>query len=368
MSDAADKSSRTEPPTAKRLQEAFDEGNFPRAQEIGVTFILIGAFMYLSFQGPALAVQVAQFSTFILGHLHQFDFTPTSIADLLPKLFISGLIMVLPFLLVCCVAAYLAGGLQTGFKTSNNKLKIDFGRINLVGGFSTLFGTQKLVEFAIGLVKFIVVGWILWGVIGEIKKDPIFYTTVSIQHIVEFIYKSFLAMLWQLILTIGVIAALNYAYSKWQFMENHKMTKQEVEDEMKNSEGNPEIKGKRRSMAYRNAYRQFLTKVPLADVVVTNPTHFAIALKYERGKDSAPVVIAKGQDLFAQRIKQIAAANDVPMVENKPVARALYKMAVVGKAIPADLYNAVAQILAFVYRTHRYYFHRLKARRLEANV
>lgn len=367
MSDA-DKSSRTEQPTAKRLQEQFDEGNFPKAQEIGVVAILVAAFGYLSLQGQNLAIGVGSFSAWILGHLNQFDITPTSAGFLLPELIKAGLGFILPFLLVCALAAILAGGLQTGFKTCNNALKFDFGRVNLVGGFQSLFSPQKLVTFGISLLKFIVVGWVVWGVIVDIINDPIFYTQVSVAHMAQFIYRTFLAMLWKLILTMGVIAAISYAYNKWQFIENNKMTKDEVRDEMKDSEGNPMVKSAIRKNAMRYAYRQILTKVPLADVVVTNPTHFAVALKYERGKDAAPIVLAKGKDMLARRIKQIAAAHEVPMVENRPVARALYKHAKVGGVIPSGLYQAVAQILAFVYRTHRYYFHRLKARRLEAKA
>lgn len=368
MSDA-DKSSKTEHPTGKRLSETYQEGSFPRAPEVNVVFILVAAFGYLSLQGPALAQQVAQFSSWIFAHLHELELTPTSVGFLLPEVCKAALVMILPFLLVCGVAGYLAGGLQTGFRLTPNVLTLKFDRINVVNGIKNMFNfQQRLVAFGISLLKFLVVAWVLWGVICDIQNDPIFYTSVSVQHVLEFMYRTFLAMIWKLILTLGVIAALNYSYQHWQFIENLKMTKQEVQDEMKNSEGNPQIKGARRKAAYRAAYRDILTKVPLADVVVTNPTHFAVALKYERGKDAAPTVIAKGKDLLAQRIKQIAAQHDVPMVENRPVARALYKTAAVGKAIPAAMYQAVAQILAFVYRAHRYYFHRLKARRLEVRA
>ncbi len=363
MADA-DKDSKTEQPTAKRLGEAFDEGNFPKAPEIGVVFILAASFAYLSLQAPALAASVSKFATWLFGHLNEFEITPDVAAFLVPELFKIGVSILIPFLVVCCAAAILAGGLQTGFRITGKVLGFKPDKLNPVTGLQRLFSTAKFVEMGISLLKFIVVTWILYGVIVDIRHDPIFYTMVSAQHIVEFIFKTFMEMLSKMILVIGVIAALNFSYHKWQHMENLKMTKQEVEDEMKNAEGNPKVKGARRKRARQLAYRQVLSKVPLADVVVTNPTHFAVALKYERGKDNAPVVLAKGKDLLAQRIKQIAAQNEVPMIENRPVAQALYRESVVGRAIPASLYQAVAQILAFVYRTHRYYFHRLKARRL----
>ena len=359
---------KTEFPTQKKVWEAHQDGNFARAPEISVVFVLIAAFGYLSLQGPALAADVGKYSTWILSHLGKIDFNVDSTSDFLIELLKTSLIFVLPFLLVCAVACILAGGLQTGFELSPRALDWKFDKINIVNGFKSLFSTEKLVNFGISFLKFLVVGWIIWGVICEIQKDPIFYTQVTVQHIVEFIFKSFMAMLSKLILFIGGIAAISYAYQKFRWTDSQKMTKHEVEDERKNSEGNPMIKGARRKRAYQFAYRQVLSKIPLADVVVTNPTHFAVALKYERGKDNAPMVLAKGKDFMAQKIKEIARRHEVPMVENRPVARALFKSGQVGKAIPSGMYQAVAQILAFVYRANRYYFHRLKARRLEAQV
>ena len=167
----------------------------------------------------------------------------------------------------------------------------------------------------------------------------------------------------RLILTLGAIAGLHYMYQLKSVHKKLMMSKQEIQDESRSAEGDPKIKAAQRQMARRMMQQQMLKAVPTADVVVTNPTHFAVALKYERGRDKAPMVLAKGERLFAARIKEIARENDVPMVENRPVARMLFKYGKVGQTIPAELYQAVAEILAFVYKTHRYYFHRLKERR-----
>jgi flagellar biosynthetic protein FlhB len=167
---------------------------------------------------------------------------------------------------------------------------------------------------------------------------------------------------------MGIIAAISY----WRELQKSKkdlmMTKEEVKEEHKQAEGDAKTKGAMRRMARRLLQKQMLAAVPTADVIVTNPTHFAVALRYERGVDQAPLILAKGENGFALRIKVLAAEHGVPVVENKPVARMLYSLGTVGEAIPADLYQAVAQILAFVYRTHRYYFHRLKTRRLQASA
>ena len=306
MSDA-DKSSKTEQPTGKRLQELFNKGSFPRAAEISVVFVLSASFALVAFYGRKIGEQIATFSRWIWGHLGEVDVNMTSMAYYLPEICKSAMTMVMPIIIVCVVAAIMAGGLQTGFKITNETLKFDMGRLNPMSGLQRLFSPQKLVAFGVELSKFIVIAWVISGVIIDIQKDPIFYTTVPVSHIADFIFETFLAILSKLILALGIIAALHFIYQKWKFIEDNKMTKQEVEDEMKNSEGNPQIKGARRKFGMRYIYRQIFQKVPLADVVVTNPTHFAVALKYERGKDAAPVVLAKGKDLVAQKIKQLKA-------------------------------------------------------------
>jgi flagellar biosynthetic protein FlhB len=172
-------------------------------------------------------------------------------------------------------------------------------------------------------------------------------------------------LIWRFVLALGCVGAFNYIYQLRKIQKDLMMSKQEVKEENRSAEGDPRVRMARRQMARRLLQRQMLSAVPTADVVVTNPTHYAVALKYERGKDKAPVVLAKGERLFAKRIKELAADHDVPMIENKPVARMLFKYGRVGKPIPIELYQAVADILAFVYRTHRLYFHELKQRRAE---
>jgi len=164
------------------------------------------------------------------------------------------------------------------------------------------------------------------------------------------------------------VVAVSYSYEKFKTTKELMMTKQEVKDERRNSDGNAFTKIAMRRMARRLMQKQMLAAVATADVVITNPTHYAVALKYERNKDKAPVVLAKGENRFAMRLKAIAIEHGVPIVENKPVARVLFSMSKVGEIIPTDLYKAVAEILAVVYRTNRYYFHRLKSRRMEASA
>jgi flagellar biosynthetic protein FlhB len=206
---------------------------------------------------------------------------------------------------------------------------------------------------------------IVWSALKKVLADPIFYTPVAPYRLGGFIYDTAVGLLWHFILALSCVAALNYLYQLRRIQKELMMTKQEVKEENRSNEGDPRVRAARRQMARRLMQKQMLSAVPTADVIVTNPTHYAVALKYDRGKDKAPIVLAKGERLFAKRIKDLAGDHRVPMIENKPVARMLFKYGRVGQPIPTELYQAVADILAFVYRTHRLYFHDLKQRRAE---
>jgi flagellar biosynthetic protein FlhB len=225
-----------------------------------------------------------------------------------------------------------------------------------------------MIRFGIDLLKLGAFAFILWGAVKYIIGDPIFYAPVSVVHLGEFINDATLYLFVRIMVACAIIAFVSYLYQQRKTTKDLMMTRDEVKQERKNSDIDPQVRSAQRALARRIMQRQMLKAVPTADVVVTNPTHFAVALKYERGRDRAPVVLAKGHNLLARRIKAIAAEHGVPMVENKPVARALFKFGQVGREIPAQLSQAVAEILGFVYRAHRYYFHRLKARRLGSSL
>jgi flagellar biosynthetic protein FlhB len=364
----SDRDSRTEEPTAKRLSEAFSEGQFARSQDVNIAFSLAAAFIALLFAGPSIAGRVAEIGAFIFGHLHRFEINTSAVANLVGAVF--GVLGALSFPIVatCLVAGVAASGLQTGFRLTPKVLEVKWERLNFVQGFSRVLSKAVFAQLGIDLLKLAALGAVLWGAIRRILDDPIFYTPVDIRHVGTFILDSSLYVLVRITVACGIIAVISYVYQWRKTRKDLRMTREEVKQERKNSEIDPHVKSAQRALARRLLQRQMLAGVPTSDVVVTNPTHFAVALKYERGRDRAPVVIAKGRDVFARRIKEIAARHEVPVVENKAVARALYRYGQVGREIPAQLYQAVAQILGFVYRTHRYYFHRLKARRLGASA
>jgi flagellar biosynthesis protein FlhB len=362
MADA-DKDQKTEDPSSKKLEDAFKDGNFAKAQEIQMTATLAASFFALLFYASHGARDLAFIAIDIFSRIGQITITVESGIDWIHYLYHRGMAIVLPVILLCTAAAIIAAGLQSGFKLTPKVLSWKPERLDPIKGFKNLFSINKLRDFLIEFLKFSAVLIIILNGILSLLKDPIFHHPVTPAYTLIFIHRLFLLVFIRLVIAIGIIAAINYFFQKHKTHQDLKMTKQEVSDERKNQEGNPAVKGRQRALARSILQRQMLGAVPNADVVVTNPTHFAIALKYERGKDDAPVILAKGQNLMAQKIKAIARENGVPMVENRPVAQMLYKMGKVGSSIPYEMYQVVAEILANVYKTHRYYFHQLQSRR-----
>ncbi len=363
MPSGADKDSRTEQPTAKKLLDSFKEGTFPHAQEVGVAFTLIAGLLILLFAGQYLAQSVFRVSVSIFGNLDSIYIDPNgmqywAIQSMIALGRLSG-----PFLIASIIAAVVAGGIQTKFRLTPKVLGVKFNKLNPISGFKRVISKDVLIRFGIDLLKLAAVALIIYTAVLKIVRDPIFYTPVDVFHIARFIADTLIFVFIRLAAALAVIAIISYVYQNFKTKDDLKMTKEEVKQEKKDQDMSPQLRSARFKMAMQMAQQQMLSEVPTADVVVTNPTHYAVALKYERGIDAAPMVLAKGENAFAQRIKQIARDNGVPIVENKMVARMLHKVAQVGASIPVEMYQSVAEILAFVYRTHRYYFHKLKARR-----
>lgn len=363
MSHDGDKS---EEPTEKRLREAHADGQFARTPDINVVFILTAAYCVILFVGREQTLRIGEIATGILSHLGKYEIQVNVMEDW-SRLAVSTILqLVLPMGLACAGAAILAGGLQSRFQFTPKVLEVKLSRLNPVSGFQRVISSQAWLKLGCDALKVLVVGLVVWAGVKGILNDPLFYMPVSMPRLGTFLQESITKLLGRFIFVFGIIAAANYFYQLRKVKKDLMMTKQEVKEEFRSAEGDPQVRAAQRQMARRLLQRQMLNAVPNADVVVTNPTHFAVALRYERGADKAPVILAKGAQLFAKRIKQIAAENEVPMVENRPVARMLFKYGKVGKAIPVELYQAVADILAFVYKTHRYYFYNLKNRRAKA--
>ena len=363
MSDV-DKSSKTEPPTEKKLNQSRSKGQFAKAPEIGMTFTLLAGLLVILFFAPGKALEISLFTKSIMENLDSISLNQEGVVSTLGESYFSLANIVIPMLVACFFAAFIAEGLQTGFRYTPKVISPSLNKFNPVTGAKKIFGIKGLKTFLIDFLKFLGIGTVVWLTLMVFLDDPIFYAPIPLQHVPQFIYELFVVMFTILVLMLAIIAIISFIIKKKEHEEEMKMTKQEVKDERKAKEVAPEIKSAQRKKAMELLGSQGVTDVSTADVVVTNPTHYAVALKYEKGMDNAPIVVAKGENLLARRIKAIAIEYEVPMVENKPVAQSLYALGRVGEVIPLELYRVVAEILANVYKKNAYYFHRLKARRL----
>jgi len=359
-----DPDQKTEQPTEKRLSEAMESGDFAKSHELTVMFPIAAVLGVLALTGHTAARAVADYSVTMFTRFAVTTVERETVVMQLGEAMATFGGIITPVLVSVILAVLLANGLQSGFRLSPKAAAVKFENLSIVAGFARVFSKSVFARGGIDILKLIAIAVALWLGAKELIYDPLFSAPVEAAYLGHFLNSATILFLTRLLLALGIVAAISYGYEKFKKSREQMMSRQEIKDERKQGEGDMQTKAAMRRMARRLMQKQMLSAVATADVVVTNPTHFAVALKYERGVDQAPVILAKGENRFAQRIKAIAAENGVPTVENKPVARMLFALGKVGTTIPSELYQAVAEILAVVYRTHRYYFHRLKTRRI----
>jgi flagellar biosynthetic protein FlhB len=258
--------------------------------------------------------------------------------------------------LAAMLGGLLAGGIQNRFTTASEALGFHWERLNPVDGLKRVFSGRSAVPALVALFKFTLIFALTFSTVKTVLHDPVFTTSVSLAHFVEFLARSCLKLALRVLLALGIIAAADYAYQFWRTQRDLMMTREELQEELKNTEGNQQVKSGRRRLRLRSK-RKMLADVPKADVVVTNPTQLAIALRYDRKTMQAPRLVAKGIRKNAEQIRQLARQHGVPIVENKPLARLMWKYGKVGREIPAQLYAAVAEVLAYVYRVNPYRYY-----------
>lgn len=358
MADDTDRSSKTEEPTERRLKKARESGNFAKAEEIQVTFGLAASFLAILFYADTVGLSLARLMRDLFGNIGQVDLSVARVAYAAREGGLQIILMLLPVFILVMLFAIFAGGLQSKFRLSPKALEWSAKKLNPLTNIKQKYGKQAYVKFGVDLLKLIAVAAVITFAVNRVTQHPIFYTTISVVQILGFLKESTLYILSLLVFGVGAIALINFLYQKQKVLGDQRMTKQETKDEMKQQDGDPQVKNARRQLARKLMERQMFAEVPNADVVITNPTHYAVALRYDRNKDAAPFVLAKGKNLIAQKIKAIAADHGVPMVENRPAAQALYKIGQTGQTIPPHLFQVVAEILAYVYRRHRSFFKR----------
>ncbi len=347
----ADGQERTEQPTGKRLQDARQKGNVARSMEVNSAIGFLAGLGLIYVTGHMLFGKLFWFYHTVFNGGYMVELTPNTIYQFVVNglaIFGVGVAVFIFGIFLVGIAASVA---QVGFLFTLYPIQPKFDKLNPFKGLKKLvFSTRTLEETIKNFIKLFVIVWIAYSSLMGYKDEFIPLQDKSIEQIASFMIRGAFSISLKIAVVFLFIAAADYAYQRYEYIKNLKMTKQEVKDESKQQEGNPQVKSKIRSMQIKMLMNRMMQAVPQADVVITNPTHYAVALKYEAGKMMAPRVVAKGQNLIALKIRQIAEENDVPIVEDPPLARALYSSVDINQEIPETFFQAVAEVLAYVYK------------------
>lgn len=341
---------RTEEATPKRREEARRKGQIARSRELNtMAMLLLGALGMLA-TGPFMIDRMQAMMRVGLSVRREAVFDPWAMIDIFSASVMQGVALIAPFLVLMLITALLAPLALGGWSFSVEALQPKFDKLNPLKGLKRIFALRGLMELVKALAKFLLIGgvgaWLLMKQMPEFNGLGHESIESALSHSGHLLSWSFLI----LSLSLVVVAAIDVPFQLWDHAKNLKMTRQEIKDEYKNTEGKPEVKAQIRRMQQELAQGRMMAEVPKADVVITNPTHYAVALKYDDRKMRAPVVVAKGADLIAGQIRKVANANDVPIFEAPPLARAIYYSTEIDREVPAGLYLAVAQVLAYVFQ------------------
>ncbi len=342
---------KSEKATGKKRSEARRKGQVAQSKEISSAMILMTALGIFYFSGAWILQNLAALIAGVYQNIGTLRFTQISGASTFSlEILYQFLTVILPFLLPIAVVGIVANVMQVGFQISSEAMALKFNKMNPISGMKRLVSLKSMVELAKSIIKILVIGSIAYSLVkSDMQQFPALIQQ-EVGQILVFIARASLKLCFFVCLAIIVLAVIDYIYQHWQHEQDLKMTKQEVKDEHKQTYGDPKVKSRIRSVQLEMARRRMMEAVPEADVVITNPTHLAIALKFDGREMVAPSILAKGSGHIAQRIREIAVEHQIPIVEEKPLAQALFKMVEIGDYIPAELYRAVAEVLAFVYR------------------
>lgn len=340
---------KTEDPTPKRQQESREKGQLGKSQDLNSAIIVALAIMFLYLYGETIVNMHMHAGSIIFGDLNDIDVTPENLkAQVESSLYFIAKAL-FPFFLILFIASIIANVSQIGLLLTFKTITPDISKLDPIKGLKNKFSLKTIVMGLMNVAKVALFALVAYLVIKTLYIDIFRMTGQEVRTTVMLFSDAFFLVSFYVILIMLILALADFAYQKWQNLQSMKMTKQEVKDEMKNYDGDPKIKQKRRQIQLQMSRQRMMKDVKDADVVITNPTHLSVALKYEEASMRAPIVVAKGADLLALRIREIAKAESIPLVENKPLARALYRDVEVGEPVPQKLFKAVAEILAYVY-------------------
>jgi len=345
---------KTEPASQRRLEQAREEGDVPRSREVATFTVLMAAGAGLWVAGSGVVRELSRMLTSGLSLTREQVFNPDVLVTRVLVDVVNVMLACLPIAVAVMVVALASPLLVGGWLFSAKAFTPNFMKLNPMTGIGNMFSTNSLVELVKAIIKSVIVGVVAWMVISRQQQEAIGLLAeplnVSSVHVLNMLGFSFMVIVGAL----GFIAAIDAPYQMWHYANKMKMTRQELIQESKESDGNPQIKGKIRQLQREMAKKRMMQEVPTADVVVTNPTHYAVALKYAEGGSGAPRVVAKGTDEVAAKIRELAKEHRVAILEAPPLARALHKHTEIGDEIPPRLYAAVAEVLAYVYQIKAY--------------
>ena len=341
---------KTEPATPRRRREARKEGQTAKSEELSSIAILLFGIGTMYFVLPFTIDHIKELAIWLFANAAEHTVTAANFTLYFKHVLTTFAIAVGPIVLVLVIIGTGVNLAQVGVMVTAKPLEPKFDKLNVFKGVAKLFSAKSLFELVKDVFKLILIGIVGYCAIASEVKYTVLLPDISVAQILGFFGASVFRVAVKCSLMLIVLAVIDYAFQKFQFEKSIRMSKQEIKDELKHTEGDPQIKGRIRQVQREIARKRMMSDVPKADVVVTNPTRIAVALRYDTDTMDAPTVTAKGERLIAERIKEIAEENDIPIVENKPLARALFKACDVGMQIPASMFRAVAEVLAYVYR------------------
>jgi flagellar biosynthetic protein FlhB len=349
MAENEEGQEKTEPGTSRRREEAREKGQVASSKELVSAGILVACLIYFYFGASGFVKNIMELMTSGFRAAGKGEITTASINGIFAAYVFKGFIILYPLMLTVVVTAILCNVLQVGLMFSSESVEPKLSKIDPIGGFKRLFSLRSIMELIKNILKMCIVGTVAYLVIKKEQDNMFTLVDQSVWGTMVYLGNICFKIVLFTTIVLIILAILDYIYQRWEYEKSMRMTKQEVKDEFKNTEGDPLIKARIRRLQREAAQKRMMAAVPQADVIITNPTHLAIAIKYDPDNMQAPVVVAKGADYIAEKIRQIALENDVLIVENKPLAQVLYKVVNVNDFIPETVYRAVAEVLAYVY-------------------
>jgi flagellar biosynthetic protein FlhB len=350
VAEDQDKSQQTEEPTQKRLEHAREHGDVVKSTEVTAFVLLGGATLAIAMFGKYTAVGLARTLTMFLEQPDSMNVDGAGLSAMMHVLIPKIAIALMPIFAVIIAAGVAGHVLQARPGFALDKIAPDLSKLSPLAGFRRLFGVEGWMNLLKGLVKMAIVGIAIWTQLWPERGGLESILNQSTMGVVGDMSRLLFKVLTASLVTLGVIAGLDYFWQRMRWLSRNRMSKQEIKEEYRQNEGDPAIKSKIRALRAERARKRMMTAVPQATVVIMNPTHFAVALKYESGKMAAPICVAKGVDALALRIRAVAEENDVPVVENPPLARALHAAIEIDEPVPPEHFKAVAQVIGYVFR------------------